>query len=66
MEQDDEKEVLEKWQLRELKHGRAKMMKCANCGKETYYGDMPQIALAISGHKPVCGYECNKALGQVK
>ena len=59
-------EELGKLERKELKAGRAKMLACAHCGKKTYYGAMNVIALGISRNKPACGYECNKALGQVK
>ena len=57
---------LERGEQRELKAGRAKILNCAKCGKPVFYGAMPLISLAISRNEPVCSYECNKALGQVK
>ena len=50
---------------KEISKGRAEMLSCANCGKITYFGAMNLIALEIMCKKPVCSYECNKALGQV-
>lgn len=58
--------TLSKEELRELKGGRSEVVECANCGAFTYYGSMNLVALGIQNHKPVCSYECNKKLGQVK
>lgn len=38
---------------------------CANCGKVMPGSDLALVSQAISGHKPVCSYACNKALGQI-
>jgi hypothetical protein len=57
---------LDKSQQKELKAGRAQILKCAHCGKEVYYGSMNLLSLAIMKQKPACSYECNKALGQVE
>lgn len=56
---------LTKGEKQELKAGRAQLLRCAHCDKETYFGAMNLIALGIMNTKPVCSYECNKALGQV-
>lgn len=56
---------LDKLQKKELKSGRAQILKCAHCGKEVYYGQMNILSLAILKNEPCCSYECNKALGQV-
>lgn len=58
--------VIEKWQQKEIKAGRAKVLQCTNCGKETYLGQMPLLSLSIRNHKPACSYECNKTLGQTE
>ena len=39
---------------------------CANCGKEIEISEFSALASFIMKHKPVCSYECNKALGQAK
>lgn len=57
---------LTKSQQKDLKAGHAKLLACAHCGKVTYFGAMNLLSLAIGDHKPVCSYDCNKALGQVK
>jgi hypothetical protein len=57
--------VLDKRELKEIKTGRAQVLKCANCGQETFYGQMPLLSLAMRNKLPVCSYDCNKALGQV-
>lgn len=43
-----------------------KMIACVNCGKVTYHSAYAQLCHFIMKQKPVCSYECNKALGQVK
>lgn len=57
---------LERYEQRDVKSGVAKILKCANCNKPSFYGAMNLISLAISDSKPACSYKCNKALGQVK
>ena len=42
-----------------------KMVACANCGKEFLQSNYSLLCDCIMKHKPVCSYECNKALGQV-
>ncbi len=39
---------------------------CSFCGKEFMESGYSELARAIMQHKPVCSYECNKAIGQVK
>jgi hypothetical protein len=39
---------------------------CAHCGKKYYESDFSALSRAIMDKKPVCSYECNVALGQVK
>lgn len=56
---------LTKLEDKEIKAGRAKILKCAHCNKETYYGAMNLISLGIMNHKPVCSFKCNKELRQV-
>ena len=43
-----------------------KITKCANCGKSILLTDYARLSNAILKLKPICSYECNKALGQVK
>lgn len=38
---------------------------CANCGTIIPGSDLALLSQAIHRHKPVCSYECNKALGQI-
>lgn len=39
-------------------------VECANCGKKFELSEYAALCDAIQGHKPVCSYKCNKALGQ--
>ena len=39
---------------------------CANCKKEFEDSDFGKLSRLIMKQKPVCSFECNKALGQVK
>ncbi len=41
------------------------MVKCAFCGIEYQQSQYSALCDAIGNRKPACGYECNKALGQV-
>jgi len=50
---------------KEPKYQRPPDIECAHCRKMFPDGDMNAISRAISGHKPACSYECNRALGQV-
>lgn len=56
---------LDKFELKEVKAGRAKILECTNCGKKVYYGGMNLLALGIMNHKPVCSYECNKIVNKI-
>lgn len=56
---------LTKDEQKELKAGRAKVLKCACCGSPSYFGSMNLLALGIQNAKPACSYACNKKLGQV-
>jgi hypothetical protein len=38
---------------------------CAHCNKEIMESPYDILCRAITQHKPVCSYECNKALGQL-
>lgn len=61
----NEAEPLSAAERKQLRNGTARMLKCAVCGKETFYGQMNLLSLAIQGHKPVCSAECNRDLGQL-
>lgn len=39
---------------------------CAGCGTIFMQTQLGALSDAIQQHKPVCGYDCNKALGQVR
>ena len=39
---------------------------CSHCGKIFVQSPYSALCGMILKHKPVCSYECNKALGQVK
>jgi hypothetical protein len=56
--------TLDRYQQKDLRAGNAKILKCAHCGNESYFGAMNLLSLAILKNKPACGYACNKALGQ--
>jgi len=38
---------------------------CAHCGKVYEASEYSLLCDAIMSHKPACGLECNRALGQV-
>lgn len=39
---------------------------CACCGTQFEQNQLGLLSNAIMHHKPVCSYECNQKLGQVK
>ena len=44
----------------------SKRVLCSCCGKEFEQTDYSALCDAIMQKKPVCSYECNLTLGQVK
>jgi hypothetical protein len=46
-------------------HDFCKLIQCTNCNKAFWQSGYEMLASRIMQRKPICSYECNKALGQV-